>query len=88
MEVTQVTPSTTVTQRSTTDIHEVSPGNETVVEITVTGIEDNKKPSILTPFTEELTVSMIFCQSRFEGLIKSRDQRVCTNEIIKMTAIG
>ena len=60
MEDAQVPATKALTPRSTTDIFEVSPGNETIVEITVTEIEETQKPSILTPFTEELTVSMLF----------------------------
>ena len=60
MEDAEVPATKALTPRSTTDIFEVSPGNETIVEITVTNIEETQKPSILTPFTEELTVSMLF----------------------------
>merc|ERR550534_1294604 len=55
MEDAEVPPTAPLTPRSTTHLFEVSPGNETVVEITVTNIEETQKPSIFTPFTEELT---------------------------------
>ena len=59
MEDAQVPATTPLTPRSTTELFEVSPGNETVVEITVTEIPETEKPSIFTPFTEELTVSVL-----------------------------
>ena len=50
--------SVTLTQRSTTEIFEVSPGNETVVEIIVTGVEESEKSLILTPPTDQNVVSV------------------------------
>ena len=58
MEDAEVPPTAPLTPRSTTHLFEVSPGNETVVEITVSEIPETEKPSIFTPFTEELTVSL------------------------------
>lgn len=62
-EDTEVPATKALTPRSTTDIFEVSPGNETIVEITVKDIEQTQKPSILTPFTEKLTVSLLLFNS-------------------------
>ena len=57
MEHTEVTPVTSVNANDDTPtLHEVSPNprDETIVEVDVTGLPKDEKPSVLEPSTDDL----------------------------------